>query len=273
MEQGIAYYNEGDITQAIRCFEYVTKDQVDNAEAWRWLGQCWAQHEEDKLAIAALRQCITIDPYNTQALLMLGVSYTNNLNNQQALTYLRTWIENNPQYIDLVNSLHDGVESDTDTLQDHVVRMYQRAVEKHPEDYHLWTVLGVLHHINSEYDQAIASFQEAIKLHDDDSELWNKLGATLSNAGKPAEGVEALQRALQLRPRYVRARANLGISYYNQGQHWKAATSFLSCLTQNSSPSHLWIFLRMSFNYLGRDDLADLVKFHDPELFRPHISF
>lgn len=193
MQKGIEYYNDGNINEAIRCFEYVTKDQTDNAEAWRWLGQCWAQHEEDKLAIAALQQCITIDPYNINALLMLGVSYTNNLNNQQAITYLRTWIENNPQYIDIIASQDDNniTNNENINIQEYVINLYQSAVKLYPQDYNLWTALGILYHISGEYTQAIESFQEAIKLHNNDPELWNKLGATLSNAGKSAEGVEA----------------------------------------------------------------------------------
>ncbi len=43
-------------------------------------------------------KCISIDPYNLKALLSLGVSYTNDLEEHRALNYLKTWLSNNPDY-------------------------------------------------------------------------------------------------------------------------------------------------------------------------------
>ncbi len=39
-----------------------------------------------------------MDPYNLDALMMLGVSYTNDLESSRALNYLKRWLENNPDY-------------------------------------------------------------------------------------------------------------------------------------------------------------------------------
>jgi cytochrome c-type biogenesis protein CcmH/NrfG len=42
------------------------------------------------------------------------------------------------------------------------------------------------------------------------------LGATQANSARSADAVHAYRRALSLRPTYVRALANLAISYANQ---------------------------------------------------------
>ena len=54
-------------------------------EAWRYLGQAQAENEGETQAIAALLKAVSIDPYNLEALMMLGVSYTNDLEEVRGL--------------------------------------------------------------------------------------------------------------------------------------------------------------------------------------------
>jgi peroxin-5 len=83
-------------------------------------GQAHAENENEPQAIAALLRAVQVDPYNlevrlriharlcrqryrarrlcVQALMMLGVSYTNDLEEARALNYLKTWLLNNPDY-------------------------------------------------------------------------------------------------------------------------------------------------------------------------------
>lgn len=45
-----------------------------------------------------------------------------------------------------------------------------------------------------------------------DYSLWNKLGATLANSSQSGEAITAYQKALDLKPNYMRAWTNMGIS-------------------------------------------------------------
>ena len=51
-------------------------------------------------------------------------------------------------------------------------------------------------------------------------------------------------RALEIKPNYVRALANLGISYANQSMGEPAAACFLKALELNPTTQHLWSSLR-----------------------------
>ena len=122
-----------------------------------------------------------------------------------------------------------------------------RAVQQNPQDPDLHTVLGVLFNLSRDFDAAIASFTEATKLEPTSYSLWNKLGATQANSPSP-EGskqagscyditecsitllVYAYRRALELKPNYVRAWVNMGISYVNQGKYPTAAKYYLRAL-------------------------------------------
>jgi len=95
-KEGVKLFKAGHLAKAILCFEAAVQQEPTNAEAWRYLGQAQAENEDEAHAIAALLKAISIDPYNLPALMMLGVSYTNDLEEGKALKYLKTWILHHP---------------------------------------------------------------------------------------------------------------------------------------------------------------------------------
>lgn len=141
--------------------------------------------------------------------------------------------------------------------------MFVDATKINPRDCDVWTVLGVLYHITSDYDLAINAFKEAVKIKPDNAELWNKLGATFANSNNNNDAIGPYERALQLRPSYIRARSNLAIAYYNQGDHHNAVSSFIDTLSQSSDHPHLWSLMRLSLTLMGRDDLSEVAKAKD----------
>ena len=54
--------------------------------------------------------------------------------------------------------------------------------------------------------------RSALSTRPKDYALWNKLGATLANSSHSADAIAAYQAALDLKPNYMRAWANMGIS-------------------------------------------------------------
>lgn len=290
-DEGVRLFKAGQIKDAILAFEATVQSQADHADAWAFLGEAHAQNEEENNAIAAFLKAVEIDPYNLKALLQLGVSYTNDLEEHRALNYLKTWMQNNPDYQgaaltqqskDLEQYLQMYGQADAqansqysydNTLHDEVTKMFLHALAVRPEDPDLHTVLGVLYHISSDFDKAIEAFKNAVKLRPDDAQLWNKLGATQANSSRGSDAVHAYRRALQLRPAYVRALANLAISYANQGLHEDAVRTYLTTLTFNPEANHVWSYLRISLSHLNRDELVELSHQKNVESFRPFFQF
>lgn len=136
------------------------------------------------------------DPTNLEVLLSLGVSHTNELEQQEALGYLRSWLQNHPRYGKLVPQDgsaeglgHEEVRSRSFPglrkglglnlrigkgcvypkpqakrvpLHSQVVSMFRAAVREAPEDADLHTVLGVLLYLSREYDQNISRTDPAL---------------------------------------------------------------------------------------------------------------
>jgi peroxin-5 len=146
----------------------------------------------------------------------LGVSYTNELEEGRARSYLRTWMANHPDYQAIaaasnananaqaaahpagsvgarIDEVFGGAASRM-SEHDEITRMFLDAVKVNPRDADLHTVLGVLFHISSDFDKAIEAFKTAVKLRPDDPALWNKLGATQANSQRSAAAVHAYER-------------------------------------------------------------------------------
>jgi peroxin-5 len=84
------------------------------------------------------------------------------------------------------------------------------------------------------------------------------LGATLANSGRSEDAIDAYHKALELRPSFVRARYNLGVSCINIGCYQEAAEHLLGALSMHKRSiedaeegvnvsSNLWETLRKTF--------------------------
>ena len=157
-----------------------------------------------------------------------------------------------------------------------VIDMFLKAAEINPGDVDIHSVLGVLWNLTREYQHAEEAFKEAIKCDPQNASLWNKLGATQANSSRPdgsKDAVLAYRKALELKPNYVRAWVNMGISYANRKMYDVAAKYYLKALSLHSQPNHIWSYLRLTLNCMDRRDLAALVEEKNVELFRGEFKF
>jgi len=285
-EEGIRLMSSGNLNEAILAFEACVKKEPNRSEAWRYLGICHADNENENGAISAYLKCHSLDNYDLDALLQLGVSYTNEIDPFRALNYLKQWIANHPDYSMLAemeekqpmnaqNANNGMLGGWNGSKQEHkkVVSMFNKALSINGMDSDLHIVLGVLYNITSEFDVAENHFKKAIQSKPKDPSLWNKLGATQANGGKCKDAIRAYSKALQLKPNYVRALSNLGISFANQDMHKEACQSYLASLKLNNEADSVWDHLTMSLMDLNRGDLVELCKHKDVKYFKNHFDF
>ena len=175
--------------------------------------------------------------------------------------------------------------------------------------------LGVLFYGAEEYDKAVDCFTAALQSSEQGSTnqrsqihlLWNRLGATLANSGRSEEAIDAYSHALDLRPNFVRARYNLGVSCINIGCFDEAAQHLLGALAmhkvveaeglekarqvvgdpnitdaklesmitlQQNQSTNLYDTLRRVFGQMDRRDLQELVgPGMDLDQMRKHFEF
>lgn len=252
MKEGQELFRKGLLSEAVLALEAEVLKNPDNAEGWRLLGITHAENDDDQQAIASMMRAQEADPTNLEVLLALGVSYTNELEQPEALKYLYGWLQNHPRY----GALAPSQQGDSLYYAD-VVRLFSDAARMSPEDADVLIVLGVLYNLSREYDKAIESFQTALNLKPRDYSLWNKLGATQANSVQSSDAISAYQQALDLKPNYVRAWANMGISYANQGLYEESIRYYVRALAMNPKADNAWNYLRISLSCASRNDMFE----------------
>jgi peroxin-5 len=268
-KKGMEFFEAGHLSEAILAFEAEVQQHPENSEAWRLLGECHAENDEDKSAIVCLERSIEEDPYNLQALLALGVSHVNELNPQGALRTLKAWVQHNPKFHGFeikVDEYSDG------SLMDEVMQLMLQARSHDPQDIDVQVVLGVLYNVSKDYDAAVASFQQVTNMRPNEYSLWNKLGATLANSSHSQEAIPSYHKALELKPRYARGWLNLGISHANLGNYEESIKCYLQALSLNARAEHIWSYLRIACTCIERFDLVKLADTRDINLFREEFK-
>lgn len=247
MKEGINRLAKGEVAASILLFEAALKIRDDVANAWRMLGIAQAKNENDLQSIAAMKRCLALDANNLDALMHLGISYTNESNVPMACYALYEYLLKHPkhgkeiaktpftptlttkpqpgQYFGpgpIPKRWQEKTEAEPETnifsngFFEYVLSNYQTAVAKGEENGEqkadLHCGLGVLQNLSGDYQRAIENFRLALAERPFDHLLWNRLGATLSNGGDSGEAIKAYREALVRYPGYIRARYNLGIS-------------------------------------------------------------
>ncbi|KAI9347787.1 hypothetical protein DFJ73DRAFT_836355 [Zopfochytrium polystomum] len=280
-----------DLAESILALEAVVQAQPQNAQAWSDLGFKQQENENEKAAIVALEQVLALDPGSLKSWLGLAVSYTNEGRQQEAHTALDSWIRNHPTYGIVATS------AGTIPTHDELVRYYLAAARMragHDLDPDVQLGLGVIFHLNHEFEKAIDCFEASLSKSPQDYMLWNKLGATLANSGQYARAMDAYKNAIAINPSYVRARYNSSIAMMQLGSYGEAAGYLLGALSlQQSNPNTvlvgdasvqsqtfgmqsdaLWDSLRsILVSYMGRFDLAAAADERDLGAFRDEFKF
>jgi len=183
----------------------------DHAASWRLLGQLYQEKDEDEKAIAYFQKAYDLDPYDLDSLLCLGVSCTNELNENVAMNHLTNWLRYNPEYCDLQIPEHQI--QDPSELRDVLRTLFRQAHEKNPADVDVVIALGILEFGERNYQNAADLFGKAANDHPRDYNLWNKFGAAMANNLSTEEALKIYDKTLELRPNLVRTWNNVGIAY------------------------------------------------------------
>lgn len=262
-QKGKDLFRKGVLTEAVLALEAECQRNPGNSEAWRLLGTVQAENDDDVQAIAALNRAVAADPEDLDALLSLGVSHTNELEQSEALGYLREWIMRHPTYGTAAK--HTPGPPDSSQAMSYVIRLYEGAAVAGPQDADVHAALGVLCNLSRRYDGAVNAFKAALALRPHDYSLWNKLGATLANSARSSEALAAYQKALELKPNYMRAWTNMGISLANIGEYEASAQYYVRALALNRKAVAVWGYLRNSLTCAAREDLMEAAEREDLE--------
>mmetsp|Transcript_4514 Transcript_4514/g.10208 ORF Transcript_4514/g.10208 Transcript_4514/m.10208 type:complete len:650 (+) Transcript_4514:63-2012(+) len=304
-EQGLQHFDEGNISEAILCFESTLRNiDPEHADAWRMLGKCHTENDEDQRAIVCWLRSLERDPFSPETLLALGVAYVNELDHERAIETLRGWVANHPLYAGMVDDtlgkgegeeeedMYGSASGEEEEMVDGTQRRRMRAqtmVEMRDVERLLlraleydrtadaaadvYEALGVVYNVSRDYDAAVNAFRRAIDVRPEDYQLRNKLGATLANGNRSDEALPSYNVALRLKPKYARGWLNMAISHSNLYNYSEAARCYLQTLSLNPDARHVWSYLRIALTCDEKWELLSLAASQNLSAFHDHFDF
>ncbi|RLV90330.1 Histidine biosynthesis trifunctional protein [Spathaspora sp. JA1] len=234
--------NGAKLSEAALAFEAAIQRNENHIDAWLKLGEVQTQNEKEIAGISALEKCLELNPENLDALMTLAISYINEGYDNAAFATLERWISTKYPQISARARQENPTISDEDrfSLNKRVSELFIQAAQLSPDranmDADVQMGLGVLFYANEDFDKTIDCFKAALSIRPNDAVLWNRLGASLANSNRSEEAVDAYFKALQLKPTFVRARYNLGVSCINIGCYKEAAEHLLKSSGNMSFP-------------------------------------
>ena len=260
MDHGRRHFAQGNIPQAIVCFEtqLLHCHDMDNVAAWRLLGQCHAENDQDREAIICLAHAVDRDPYDQEALLALAVSHVNELNHAKALEVCQAWITHNPQYggMELTEDLYgDSSTNKTESVGgnafDDVQRLLLRALEYDPSNAAaILQALGVICKLPA---------TRGLSLHEkNECQFFGMYLLILifavchpDNVNRDYEAAaNAFRRALETRPNDYELWNKLGATLANGNRSEKALPAYQRALELRPRYARAWLNMAISYSNL-----------------------
>ncbi len=114
--------------------------------------------------------------------------------------------------------------------EDDAIERIQRFIEKHPDVWNAWFILGWAQRRKALYTEGRASFEKAIELGGGNPDTLNELAICLMESGELSESLSRLQEALSVEPENTKVMSNIGIVLLKQGAPSSALRFFHSVL-------------------------------------------
>ena len=121
-----------------------------------------------------------------------------------------------------------------------VIKKAQALIEKYPNAFIVWNILGVSTAQIGMLDKAIEAYKKTISLKPDFPEPYYNMGNVLKNHGKLDEAVAAYNKAILLKSNYEKAYNNMGLVLQGQGKIDEAIEAYNKSISLNpDSPETL----------------------------------
>ncbi|VDN04392.1 unnamed protein product [Thelazia callipaeda] len=249
-------FDAGLILTAILYLEAALQENQNDYEvdffSWLLLGQCQAENGNDIQAIAAFKAALKLNPHLKEVHLWLAGSYINEGMQLEATEVLDEWISKYLigscflfQSSTSVNPLEE-LRIRAQKVEDKIKFMLAKGAMEDEALFH--DALSLVYNIKHEYDKAAIEVQLVLRKYPKDYVRWNRLGALLANGEHFEEAVAAYFEALEVRPSYVRARCNMGISQMKLHDYNQAIRDFILAaqLQYSCGPvaTSVWTLLR-----------------------------
>jgi tetratricopeptide (TPR) repeat protein len=209
------------LAQATKPQQQPAQPTPKTCEKYTLLGKLYYQNSQFDAAYVAFRQCVTLEPENTEALYNLGrVEIKQHLYSaaiehfKKAISidskFFRAYIglsqSYSRQYIDSKDRLSVKVQLD-EALR--VLEDAERVSSTNRDKAAVYNERGTIYKYKSETDKALEAYKKALGFEPEGATILFNLGALQMQVGKFADSVDSMRKAVDLEPKNAQNRAFL----------------------------------------------------------------
>jgi Flp pilus assembly protein TadD len=225
-----------------------------NGERLAQAGQAY-QTRDYAGAIRLCQQVLQTDPFQADALSLLGFTYLALGKLDDAAAACRQALSVRPNHLDAHNAL--GIAMAQQKLWRDAEASFRQVIRIKPDFAHGYNNLGITLKEQGRLQDADACYRNAIRLDPNSADAFNNLGNVLRDLGRSAEAESALQSAIRLRPNYPEAHHNLGLALKDQGKLIEAEAAYRRAISLQPGYTDAYNNLGNVLNAQGRFSEAE----------------
>lgn len=253
---GIVRRAQGDVIEAIACYERALRCESSYAEAHNNLGVAWEARGEYERAAAEYRAALKSRPQFAAAMNNLGNVLTKLGRPQEAVQQLRNALREQPGFAPAHNNL--GLALTRLGQTDEAEQCFRRALDHQPRFAEANVNLGNVLRAKKQLEGAAECYRAAIGLRSPYPAALAGLGNVLLDLRRPQESLACYEQAVQADPQFAEAYFGCG-NVYLELEHWeRALSSFLRALECN--PEYAEAFNNLGSTYRALNRLEDAEK-------------
>jgi tetratricopeptide (TPR) repeat protein len=200
------------------------------------------------------REVVRDDPFDSDALHLLGVTAHQQGRNDEAADYIIQAITIRPMVAEFHNNL--GSVLHAMSRSEEAVAAYEEAIRLAPDDADSHFNLGNILSYLERFDQAAVSFEKTVELRSTFAEAYFSLGNVQKKLGRHADAANSYQRTLHIVPDYAKAHNNLGTALHDQGRIEEALPCYRQALQLDPHSADAYNNLGTALKKLERYDEA-----------------
>ena len=206
--RGTILLDRGDTEMALAAFEKTLEYKTDSAAVYYNLGNAHLRLGQAAAAIVDYQHALALKPDFPDALAAQGSALENLGRSNEAIASYRQALEIRPNYVEVHRNLA-LLFKEIGRLDD-AIKCYRILLELSPDKANAHFQLGSALHQFEQYGEALANYRQAIVLQPDHVDAHSGMGVLFHATGQFDQAIDSYRKALRLQPDLFEVHGNLG---------------------------------------------------------------
>ena len=160
-----------------------------------------------------------------------------------------------------IQEQHRSLALEDEKNVDAIIAWCKDLVQKFPNNYYAYLLLGSAYRGKDEVDKAMESYQKAVEINPNFSDAYLGLGAIYFAEEKVDDAIKYIKKAVEINPKHLAAYYSLGLIYEYTDQTDEAIASYEKVIEIN--PGFKEAYINLGDLYLEKGDRDKAIKAYE----------